>query len=255
MKRLGESFGLDMVSVRLVNDAPLYSDKKLSSPMDAVKLLGREIGKYDREVVCVINLSTKGVPINATIVSMGDLDTSIVHPRELLKSTFLCNARGIILLHNHPSGSLEPSKQDVMITDRLMQLCELSGISLFDHIIVGTNEDMYFSFHEKSILPESKVRFSMDYMDLNWRETAMVAESTEQIHEELEASDNAKTVVSDNVLFTDEEWILLSEGMTSLMKDVDEAMKLLPETSAHDMLRELSMRYRELRYKVRGMVK
>ena len=254
MKKLGDSFGLDMVAVRLVDDAPIYSDKKLNSPKDAVDLLGREISKYDREVVCVINLSTNGVPINATIVSIGELDACVVHPRELLKAAYLCNAKGIILLHNHPSGSLEPSKQDVMVTDKLMQLCELSGISLFDHIIVGTKMDKYFSFHEKSVLPESRVLYSKDYMDLNWKEVTMVAEGTEQIHEEQKSSDNAKTAISDSVPFTDEEWILLSEGMTSLIKDVDDAMKLLPETGARDMLREQSMRYRELRYKVHSMV-
>lgn len=250
MEKLKDSFGLDMVSVRLVKEAPLYSNRKILSPKDAVMLLGKEVSEYDREVVCVINLTTKGMPINATIVSIGELDGSIAHPRELLKSTFLCNAKGIILLHNHPSGSLEPSRQDVMITDRLMQLCSLSGISLFDHVIVGTNMDEYFSFREKSILPESSVAYTKDYMDLNWKEVAMVSENTGRNPEE-EAPDSVRSAISDSKQFTAEELLLLSEGMTSLIRDVEEAAKLLPETSAHDMLRDLSMRYRELKTKVR----
>jgi len=93
-------FKLDVVSIRLNNDAPLMSGHPVKSPEDAVKLIGQELCEMDREVVCIINLKSDGTPINCTFASMGALDRSVAHPRELLKATILSNASTMIMIHN-----------------------------------------------------------------------------------------------------------------------------------------------------------
>lgn len=166
---------LNMVSVRLVKDAPIMSDKPIHNPIDAVELLGKDLCGLDREVCVVVNLKASGIPINCHIASMGAVDTAICHPREILKTAILANAVKVMLVHNHPSGSLEPSKTDVMITDRLAHVCEEIGIPLVDHIIVGGNNTEYFSFAAKGILPYPKPEYETDYNKIEL-EGAMVAE-------------------------------------------------------------------------------
>lgn len=94
-------FQLEMVSVRLVKETPLLSDKPLSSPEDAVEFIGEKLSQMDREVVCVIHLNSANMPINCHIASMGALSYAVVEPRELFKASFLSNAFSMILVHNH----------------------------------------------------------------------------------------------------------------------------------------------------------
>ena len=163
-------FKLDVVSIRLNKDAPLMSGHPVKSPEDAVKLIGQELCEMDREVVCIINLKSDGTPINCTFASMGALDRSVAHPRELLKATILSNASTMIMIHNHPSGNLDPSMEDSMLTDRMIKLCDLVGVPLVDHIIVGGDNTDYFSFKEKDRLPASNLRYSLknDYKDIEF---------------------------------------------------------------------------------------
>ncbi len=163
-------FKLDVVSIRLNKDAPLMSGHPVKSPEDAVKLIGQELCEMDREVVCIINLKSDGTPINCTFASMGALDRSVAHPRELLKATILSNASTMIMLHNHPSGNLDPSMEDSILTDRMIKLCDLVGVPLVDHIIVGGDNSDYFSFKEKDRLPASNLRYSLktDYKDIEF---------------------------------------------------------------------------------------
>ena len=149
---MNEKYGLEQVSVRMIREAPLLSDEKIQNPQDAIRILGDAFKDYDREVVGVVHLRSDNVPINMTIVSMGCLNQSLVHPREMLKAAFLSNAASIMMFHNHPSGSLEPSREDIAITNRMQQLCMLAGVPVVDHIIIGQN-DFYYSFREKDILP------------------------------------------------------------------------------------------------------
>ncbi len=93
--------------------------------------------QFDREVVCVVNLSSDLKPINVHFASVGSLNEAMAHPRELFKSSILSNAASMMLIHCHPSGNIFPSKADTMMTDRMNKLCELIGIPLLDHIIVG----------------------------------------------------------------------------------------------------------------------
>lgn len=142
----------------MVREKPLYSSEPIDSPEKAVKLLADAIRDYDREVVCIINFNSAMQPINLNICSMGAIDRAIVSPREVLKSSILSNASSVMLLHNHPSGSCEPSEQDVLITDRMQEVYKLMDIKLLDHIIIGS--DSFYSFTENSKMPDKQLSFT-----------------------------------------------------------------------------------------------
>lgn len=152
-------YSLDKVAIRMVKEPPLYSSTPVRSPDDAVRLMAEMLKGYDREVFCIVNFRNDMTPINMNIVSMGTLNASLVHPREILKSSILSNAAHVMAFHNHPSGSLSPSQEDIQITDRLQKLLDLAGIPLLDHIIIG-NGDRYYSFRENQTLPVSENRFA-----------------------------------------------------------------------------------------------
>ena len=103
-----KEIGLEIVQIRLIQDRIVYNEKPIHSPEDAVEILGNEIKDYDREVLCVLNLDTYGVVQNVNIVSMGTVNQTLICPREIFKSAILSNAHSIMLMHNHPSGSVEP---------------------------------------------------------------------------------------------------------------------------------------------------
>lgn len=169
-------FHLDQVAIRLVEAPPLYSEYPLNNPEAAIRLLSETLKDYDREVFAIINLRPDLKPININIVSMGALDQCIVHPREALKSVILSNASAIMMVHNHTTGNMVASKEDVMVTDRMKKICDLMGIQLMDHIIVGPG-DNYFSFREKSVMPILKLEVTTDLEKIKW-EGIQVAEST-----------------------------------------------------------------------------
>lgn len=159
---------LDVVSVRLVKDAPLMSEVPIKEPIDAVKLIGNELCQLDRECLAIICMKSNGVPICCSFCSLGCLNQSVVHPREIFKTAILANAANMILVHNHPSFNLKPSKEDTQLTDRLVQLGGLIGIPLVDHIIVGGDNHEYFSFKEKDILPFPTIKLNTEYKDVNF---------------------------------------------------------------------------------------
>jgi DNA repair protein RadC len=103
---------------------------------------------YDREVFAVMNLKTNGQIINLNICSMGTLDASMVSPREVFKSSILSNAASFIAIHNHPSGSLQPSQEDRDVTRRLIECGDLLNIKMLDHIIVAGESAHVYSFRE-----------------------------------------------------------------------------------------------------------
>ncbi len=171
-----EIFELDVVSVRLVKDAPILSSKRIGKPEDAVDLVGNMLCEMDREVVCVINLKADNTPINCHIASIGALNQALAHPRELFKSSILSNAANMMLIHCHPSHNLYPSKDDTRLTDRMIKLSELIGIPLLDHIIVGGDNREYFSFRSKGLMNNPALNYNSDYETLNFTKNAMVAE-------------------------------------------------------------------------------
>ena len=149
-------YELDVVSIRLKKDYAIISENPITSAEDAVKLLREILSELDREVICVINLKTNGTPINCHFVSMGCLNNALAHPREILKAGILSNAASMILAHNHPSGEISPSREDALLTKRMAQACKLIGIPLLDHVIIGANNENYFSFLNNGLLEATR---------------------------------------------------------------------------------------------------
>ena len=103
-----------------------------------------------KEIFKVVLLNTKNEIITDVDISMGTLNSSLVHPREVFREAIRRSSNKIILLHNHPSGNAEPSNEDKNITNRLKQCGELIGIEVIDHIIIG--DGSYFSFKENMLI-------------------------------------------------------------------------------------------------------
>ena len=143
---------LDVVRVRLVRDAPLYSEKRLASFEDVVELMEEELSSYDREVMCVLNLDSQGRALNMNIASMGTINKSLASPREIFKSSILSNAASILLMHNHPSGDPRPSQEDLNVTGLLVSCGYMLDIHILDHIIIGGMSGEYFSFQKEGLL-------------------------------------------------------------------------------------------------------
>lgn len=163
-----EPFKLDVVRVKLVKEAPLYSELPLQNPYEAAAAIGELLCEMDREVVCVVNLQSDLKPINVTFASVGALNQALVHPREMLKASILSNAASIMLIHSHPSGNLFPSKEDTMITDRMNSVCEMVGIRLVDHLIVGGDNKEFFSFQEKGLMDNPRISYTSDYKNFSF---------------------------------------------------------------------------------------
>jgi len=108
------------------------------------------IGDLDREKLAVAMLDVKNRVIGLNDVSLGGINSSVVHPREVLKPALLVNAYSIILGHNHPSGDPEPSQEDIDVTKKINKACRLMNIPLLDHIIIG--HEGYYSMREKGFL-------------------------------------------------------------------------------------------------------
>lgn len=103
-----------------------------------------------KEMFLTLHLDGKNRIIAMDVVSIGSLNQSIVHPREVFKTALLSNAAALILIHQHPSGDPSPSSEDISITRRLKEAGEIMGIKVLDHIIVGDGE--YLSFVERGLL-------------------------------------------------------------------------------------------------------
>jgi DNA repair protein RadC len=120
-----------------------YSDLPRSvirSPEDAAGLVMEEMRHLDREHFRAILLNTKNQVITVDNVSVGTLNSSTVHPRELFRNAIKRSAAALILLHNHPSGDPAPSREDIDITGRLVQAGKIVGIEVLDHVIIGDNK-------------------------------------------------------------------------------------------------------------------
>lgn len=128
------------VRLRLEEGPGLYSAKRLSSPYDAVDVMARVLKEMDREYMVVVNMNNRGQPLGYSVVSMGTLNSSIIGISEIFKTAVLSNAGSIMMMHNHPTGTLEalePSDADLDITRQVAYAGRLMGIKLVDHIIVS----------------------------------------------------------------------------------------------------------------------
>ena len=122
----------------------------VNSPQDVAHLVMEEMRYLDREHFRVVSLTTKNHVLGISPISVGSLNSSLVHPRECFKEAIRRNSNAIILLHNHPSGDPTPSKEDIEVTRRLAEGGTLLGIEVLDHVIIGDNR--YISLKERGIL-------------------------------------------------------------------------------------------------------
>lgn len=123
---------------------------KVDSPLVVAELVMEEMRYLRKEHFKIAILDTKNQIISIENISIGNLNSSIVHPREVFNIAIKRSANSIILIHNHPSGDPTPSKEDIDITYRLMEAGNIIGITVLDHIIIGDNK--YISFREKNII-------------------------------------------------------------------------------------------------------
>ena len=143
---------LNVVRIKLIDDTPLFGNELIQSADDAIFLMQKELRNCDRETFCALHLNAKGKPLSMSVVSIGELNSTLVHPREVFKASILSNASAVIFMHNHPSGELTPSEEDKKATKRLKMAGQILGIPVVDHIIVGENKENYYSFHANDIL-------------------------------------------------------------------------------------------------------
>ncbi|HHY75278.1 MAG TPA: DNA repair protein RadC [Firmicutes bacterium] len=104
---------------------------------DVYEYVKTELTEYDRECFAVILLNTRNQVLSKEVESVGSLDASLVHPREIFKNAIRRNAASMVLVHNHPSGDPSPSDDDIEITKKLVEAGKILGISVFDHVIVS----------------------------------------------------------------------------------------------------------------------
>ncbi len=122
--------------------------KPIKTAKDVFDYCSPKLSGLDKEHFMILHLDTHNKIIKDEIVSVGTLNSSLIHPREVFKSAIKESANAIILVHNHPSGDVEPSEEDKKITDILFKAGELLSIKVLDHVIIG--KDSWHSFKDKS---------------------------------------------------------------------------------------------------------
>ena len=137
------------VKIHLVRENNPAKECLVKSSKDVYELVKDELKKADREIFLALSLNTRNKVLGINTVSVGSLNASLVHPREVFKPAILQNATGIILVHNHPSGEEKPSREDLEITARLVEAGKLIGIDVIDHIIVGNK---FYSFADNDLI-------------------------------------------------------------------------------------------------------
>ncbi|MHC1610502.1 MAG: RadC family protein [Candidatus Methanospirareceae archaeon] len=130
--------------------------KKLKKTDDVIGYVSEYYGPYlrdnEKEFFNVILLDIKNKPIDNIEISKGSSNATVVDPKEIVKSASLKSASSIILVHNHPSGETTPSREDIELTDRIVDACKLVGVKVLDHIIIGKNFDDFYSFAKEGLI-------------------------------------------------------------------------------------------------------
>lgn len=139
------------ISLRLQSPASSSNKIIIKSPKDIFKILKPKIGHFTKEHFIVISCDTRNGIIAMDTVSIGILNASLLHPREVFETAIRRHAATIVLVHNHPSGNPDPSDADIDITRKMHQAGEIIGIGVMDHIIVA--KDSFSSLREMKLFP------------------------------------------------------------------------------------------------------
>ena len=139
------------VRIRQVRDGRVrFSVNRVCRPRDVHEAIRPYYLGADREILSVLCLDSQNQPTSFNVVAIGDLNTARARPVEIVKPAILSNALSIILIHNHPSGLLEPSVEDIEFTHAVQRACDLVGISLADHLIV--TDRAFVSLRERGLM-------------------------------------------------------------------------------------------------------
>ena len=236
---MADEYELKQVKVRLklAEAEPLYSTEQITTPDKAAEVMAQALSQMDREYCCVVNLDGANHPINFNVVSIGDVNQAHVPIQNVFKSAILSNASSIMMFHNHPSGSVQASREDIDVTKRLIEAGKIMNIPVLDHIIVGGGTAERFSFKEAN--PEM----------FNVSERAAYA-----VHEPIEH----KPIEGDHfsiyqLKYDDSLHYIRFEGLTRLHKEGNEVehdnynlvyeAALKPGTSLDDLYYEFNMQH------------
>ncbi len=142
--------------VTLVRDRSVsFEQRCLSNSAQAqpiIRKLIEEHGQSDREQFCVLLLNAKNEIIGLNIVCTGSVSSAQVCPREVLKPAIIASASAILISHNHPSGDVSPSPEDLAITEKIIQAAGIIGLQVHEHIIICMFDDRYYSFADNGII-------------------------------------------------------------------------------------------------------
>jgi DNA repair protein RadC len=125
-------------------------NKKITSPADIAEYFIPRLRDELKEQFIVVCLNSANKIIKYETISIGNLNSSVVHPREVFKTAIELSAASVIFIHNHPSGNIEPSNDDIQITKKLVEAGKILEIPVFDHLIVGGNN--FTSFVERRLI-------------------------------------------------------------------------------------------------------
>ena len=127
-----------LFSLKLVREGKVpFRAELVNKPSSSANIISKILRSKDREHLVVVALDTKLYPVGINITHIGTLNSTLVSPREVFKFALLSNAAAVILGHNHPSGILDPSTQDLDVTKTLIQIGKSLDIPVYDHIIVA----------------------------------------------------------------------------------------------------------------------
>jgi len=135
---------------RVYESKPLDNNLKFNSASKIFDHFKSELDGLKQECFYCVYLDQNKRLIDKKLLFKGTLNKSLIHPREIFKWAYLSSSAYIICVHNHPSGNVIPSTEDINITDALVKIGKLQGIPVIDHIIIGNNN--YYSFYENNIL-------------------------------------------------------------------------------------------------------
>jgi len=154
IRGMGKSKAIQLLAAfelgKRLHTAEFALEEAFSSPQEVARFLMPRLRFLEQENFIVLHLNTKNRLLSAETITIGTLDASLVHPREVFKAALRQSSASLILAHNHPSGDPRPSKEDLQLTRRLKETGELIGIPVLDHVIIGNNK--YYSLKEEGML-------------------------------------------------------------------------------------------------------
>ena len=238
---MAEEYELKQVKVRLklAEADPIYSTEQITTPDKAAEVMAQVLSQMDREYCCVVNLDGANHPINFNVVSIGDVNQAHVPIQNVFKSAILSNAASIMMFHNHPSGSVKASREDIDVTKRLIEAGKIMNIPVLDHIIVGGGTKERFSFREES--PEMfNVSESMSYVVREPRERLPIDGDSFAIYQ-LKDDDSLRYIRFEGLERLQAEGNKVDRDNYNLVYEAE----LKPETSLDDLYYQFNMQHPE----------